>query len=182
MAGREPLPRPRRSWGQVPTERWGVPSHFCSRECGDQSASRPTPSPSELWPLKSNLLTGFLWERVTAESPDGSADARARGRNRLHRTRVIAERYIQPPSASRGPRPTECRRPPRFNFQNNHGGGSINPIFQREKQSRGETIPVGKWLWQAWNSDTPGLGPFWHRQPQSRMGMGARSSRAAGWG
>ena len=93
-----------------------------------------------------NLLT---------DSPGRSADAR--GRSRLHRTRVIAERY------SRLPGPTKGSAPPGFSFQNNHGGGSINPIFQRGKQRRGETVRDGKWFWPAWYSDTQGLRPFWHQ-------------------
>ena len=108
-----------------------------------------------------NLLT---------DSPGRSADAR--GRSRLHRTRVIAERY------SRLPGPTKGSAPPGFSFQNNHGGGSINPIFQRGKQRRGKTVRDGKWFWPAWYSDTQGLRPFWHQHSRSRTR--AKSSGSGG--
>ena len=65
-------------------------------------------------------------------------------------------------AASQGqpqPRATEGSPQLGFSFQNNHGGGSINPIFQRGKRRRGETVPDGKLFWPAWDSDTQGLRP-----------------------
>lgn len=153
--------------GRPDCQQRGVPSHFCRGERGDNSASRPTPSPSALWPLgikPSDGLTGS--QRGRARAQPASPDAGYRGET-------------QPPSrASPGQRPTESSQPPGFSFQNNHGGGSINPIFQRGKQRRGDTVPDGKWFWPAWDSDTQGLRPFWHQHSHSRTG--AKSSRSGG--
>ena len=117
-----------------------------------------------------NLLT---------DSPGRSEDAR--GRSRLHRARVIAERCSRLPGPARGSVQPKGSPPPGFSFQNNHGGGSINPIVQRGKQRRGETVPDGKWFWPAWDSDTQGLRPFWHQHSRVEPELRA-AGREAGWG
>lgn len=110
------------------------------------------------------------------DSPGQSGDARAQPASPDAGYRGEIQ---PPPRASRQPRATEGSPQPGFSFQNNHGGGSINPIFQRGKRRRGETVPDGKWFWPAWDSDTRSLRPFWYRHsPRSRTG--AKSSGSGG--
>lgn len=150
VGGRELLPLAEEVLGAGPIPHWAsvsrlnpwrVSSPFCSRERGDKSASRPTPPPLGLCPLRSNLVTWLA--------------ARSRGWSQLHRTGVISERYILPPPQCQpgASSPTECcprspgraaglqgcrRAPGSLQVCDQPPHRSIDPIFQKGKQRRGE--------------------------------------------
>lgn len=139
-------------------------SHVCIRERGDKRASGPRRHPRSSGCGEQPDLPPR--ERVTAESP-GSQRRRTGGAG-FTRHGLSQRDTLSRPGPASGPS-TEGHRRPRgrrrlglptcFNFLNNRGGRSIDPIFQRGKQRREETAPGGKWFWLAWNPRALGLGP-----------------------
>lgn len=172
-------------------------SHVCIRERGDKRASGPRRHPRSSGCGEQPDLPPR--ERVTAESP-GSQRRRTGGAG-FTRHGLSQRDTLSRPGPASGPS-TEGHRRPRgrrrlglptcFNFLNNRGGRSIDPIFQRGKQRREETAPGGKWFWLAWNPRALGLGPSEtnsrvrresRQRPRGPAGRGLAGSPASwGWG